>query len=368
MHAKKLKNLGFEVPKIYDCSQVRYMLFHSVMNHITKPTYSIDRIRKYGKKYMKVKKKLVVHYFFEGANGWANWGDVLSPVMVEKLSGLTTSQKRGPADITFYGIGSIIRHALKNDNSWFNWGSGCIQKPALERLPNSSVTQILPAHQKIFSVRGPESQISLLARYGIFPLIAKDPALLIPKLIPFKNKQKLYPICIIPHFVDKTAVENALNNFSVREKNNKSESFHSLEKRIKVVHITVPTNFRKFIKAVPQNVSECEKVLSSSLHGLIVAHSYKIPAAAITLSKKVIGGNFKFRDYYESLGIFMNRDKIRHEITNKSLLANMSYLSRIVDETIQPEYPISLKSIIDTYPFPVISNYSELFDNLRLDN
>jgi pyruvyltransferase len=54
---------------------------------------------------------------------------------------------------------------------------------------------------------------------------------------------------------------------------------------------------KKFVK----QIHECEYILSSSLHGIIIADSYGIPAYHIELSDKIIGGQWKFKDYYESV-------------------------------------------------------------------
>jgi pyruvyltransferase len=46
---------------------------------------------------------------------------------------------------------------------------------------------------------------------------------------------------------------------------------------------------------------ECKIVLSSSLHGLVLADSFQIPNKRIVLSNNIIGGDFKFKDYYSGI-------------------------------------------------------------------
>lgn len=43
----------------------------------------------------------------------------------------------------------------------------------------------------------------------------------------------------------------------------------------------------------------CEVVISTSLHGIIVAEAYGVPAVWAIAGDRVLGGEFKFRDYYE---------------------------------------------------------------------
>jgi hypothetical protein len=53
---------------------------------------------------------------------------------------------------------------------------------------------------------------------------------------------------------------------------------------------------------VVEAITACHAILSSSLHGLIVAEAYGVPAAWMTITDKVKGGGFKFCDYYLATG------------------------------------------------------------------
>jgi len=55
-------------------------------------------------------------------------------------------------------------------------------------------------------------------------------------------------------------------------------------------------------KRVLSQISACDVILSSSLHGLIVADSYQIPNARVSFSGAIVGGDFKFFDYGHAIG------------------------------------------------------------------
>jgi hypothetical protein len=52
--------------------------------------------------------------------------------------------------------------------------------------------------------------------------------------------------------------------------------------------------------AVIRQIASCECIISSSLHGLIIADSLGIPNIHIKVSDKLLGDGFKFDDYYSA--------------------------------------------------------------------
>ncbi|HYE12484.1 MAG TPA: polysaccharide pyruvyl transferase family protein [Patescibacteria group bacterium] len=55
--------------------------------------------------------------------------------------------------------------------------------------------------------------------------------------------------------------------------------------------------------SVLQTISECEFILSSGLHGLIVADSFGIPNKRLIYTNRLSGDGYKFDDYYSSFNV-----------------------------------------------------------------
>jgi len=53
---------------------------------------------------------------------------------------------------------------------------------------------------------------------------------------------------------------------------------------------------------VIDQVTRCEFILASSLHGLICADTHNVPNTRLRLDNKIIGGDFKFFDYRLGVG------------------------------------------------------------------
>jgi pyruvyltransferase len=109
-----------------------------------------------------------------------------------------------------------------------------------------------------------------------------DPALLLPRLYSPANLARRYRIGITPHVVDRD--DPAVCALGARP------------------DVTIIDLYRPTLECVEAIVA-CDMILSSSLHGLVVADAYGIPSGYVLFSDKVIGGGFKFRDYLKGINV-----------------------------------------------------------------
>lgn len=182
-----------------------------------------------------------------------NFGDNLNHYLIKKLSGkpVVLSDRLTPHYIV---CGSILTEANKYSTVWgagFSWDH----------------YQPFDKDAQYITVRGNLSA----ERINKNVQFVGDPAIVL-SLLYQPPAHKKYQYGIIPHWSEH---EFFLNNYSN-------------------LHIIDPfQSVEDFI----DDVASCEKVLSSGLHGLIVADTYGIPNAWIDLSKK---DHFKYQDYYST--------------------------------------------------------------------
>lgn len=215
-----------------------------------------------------------------------NWGDdinyyflreiIKSPVVLFNRTSLAFRLKLR----NYLVIGSSI-DMLCSQNTEV-WGAGIID--------GSKPLKVKP--KKVYAVRGPLSQAKLLAEGVNCPEIYGDPALLIP-LYYQPKKQKRYKYGIISHVSNQAVVETLLfNGKPICEC-----------KDIQIIHLGQYAHWHDII----DRVCECEIILSSSLHGLIIAEAYHVPNVWIEFGNPLIGGHFKFHDFF--LSIQRDREK-----------------------------------------------------------
>jgi pyruvyltransferase len=237
-----------------------------------------------------------------------NFGDYLNFDLMSKLS-----QKKVEwvpnhyHDEYFMAVGSVLQ--LATDKTVV-WGSGLISD---RYLPLASPREIL-------AVRGPLTRGRLKHAKIKCPEIYGDPALIMPEIY-FPKIDKIYDLGVIPHYVDKK------NKFFEQKFN----------PNIKVIDISQP-NFEGFIN----EVLSCKKIISSSLHGLIIADAYDIPALRIEFSKEVVGGDFKFNDYFLS---------VNRECKKAILIKENTEIKKLLDLNFSYKKSIDIKRLIEVSPF-----------------
>jgi len=198
-------------------------------------------------------------------NAIPNLGDAISPLIVAHLSGRPVVHAGDRQRGKLVATGSIINRARDGD---VVWGSGAMDA---EMRPRG--TRIL-----VTAVRGPRTAARLRGLGIECPEVYGDPGTLLPRLFPRPaDSRPRYRLGIIPHHTDRELV--SVDDPGVR-----------------LIDIMAPPE--AFVAAL----WECERVVSSSLHGIIFAESYGIPADWVEFSDRVLGEGFKFADYFEGTG------------------------------------------------------------------
>lgn len=240
-----------------------------------------------------------------------NLGDVLSPYIVEKLTDIPpkfVGRKEG-----MLAIGSIIKWASNKSSIW---GAG-----------TSSEGIDLPKNAKYHAVRGPYTRQEVLNNGGDCPEIYGDPAWILPKLYNPAIK-KTNKVGMILHFIHEDS------NICISEK---------------VKSISIRRVGFDQIEQFMDEMLSCERIISSSLHGVILANAYNIPVvwATVTDSAGAIHGDgIKFKDYFNTIGI--NEDLKPVNLTELSDLSEESLNS--LDFWL-PEKDINVEQLIKAAPF-----------------
>lgn len=220
--------------------------------------------------------KLYIYWWEKpDSDGYGNYGDILAPYLAHKLSGKEIVKVEHPMKWKYrlffkhplyVTVGSIIKEASKKS---IVWGSGIIKKNEKVRAAT------------FLAVRGPRTRARLLELGYKVPEVYGDPAFLLPNFIE-NNVVKKYELGIIPHYVDYDEIVKIFAS----------------DTRVKIINLMTDD-----VEKTTREILECKKTVSSSLHGVIISHSYEIPSLWVKFSNKLAGDNIKFYDYFESVGI-----------------------------------------------------------------
>lgn len=209
-----------------------------------------------------------------------NWGDdinyyFLREIVARPLVLLNRTSLAFRLNLRNYlVIGSTIDMLCRTNTEV--WGAGIIN--------GNNPLKIKP--RKVYAVRGPLTRAKLLEEGIECPEIYGDPALLTP-LYYRPDKQKRYKYGIISHVSNQATVANLRINGKLI-----SECVD-----VRIINLGQYIHWHDVI----DQVCGCESILSSSLHGLIVAEAYHVPNVWIEFGKPLIGGHFKFHDFFMSI-------------------------------------------------------------------
>jgi pyruvyltransferase len=193
-----------------------------------------------------------------------NFGDYLTKALLASY-GIVSRYAR-PSFAQIVGVGSILER-VPDQFPGIVLGTGFAWEVSRSGLRQA----------RVLALRGPLTRARISAAK---PLLLGDPGLLAPRLLGSRPPPR-YRLGLVPHYVDQ---QNAM--FS----------------RLRGQHPDEVTliDVRRQPGAVIREIAECEAIVSSSLHGLIVADALGIPSAWHYVPA-VLGAGFKFQDHFAAI-------------------------------------------------------------------
>lgn len=237
-----------------------------------------------------------------------NFGDALSPKLVGCLSDCDVVYAH-PRSADIMGVGSVLfsgsavfveKRRLVSPygvgKMWLKcldafqpplhiWGSGFLCDPGvLDAVQIRNVRLCATRGRKTLDVF---VRAGVISRQEATNVTLGDPGLLYPMLLN-EMPTKDFDIGVVPHFSDAAAGQRFCD---------------TLEKsgmKVKLIDVMQDDSLKVVLE-----IASCEKILSSSLHGLVIADALQIPNRHIVFSllgQKKDEFLFKFEDYYSAFG------------------------------------------------------------------
>lgn len=196
-------------------------------------------------------------------DGIANFGDALTPWLLRRGGVIPLLATASTADVA--GVGSILE-MLPEEFEGAVWGSGSLRGEAMEL-----------SAARFLAVRG---ELTKELVRGAAKAALGDPGILVSRFM--KRPQRRWRVGVVPHHMHEDDPLWA-------------RLAASAPGEVKVI------NVRRGPSAVLRDIASCEVVLSTSLHGLITADAFGIPAVWTRREPDLWGGQFKFDDYESAL-------------------------------------------------------------------
>lgn len=250
-------------------------------------------------------------YWSRCGHGHGNFGDKITPLLL-RHAGIPVAWSP-PEQADLIGAGSILEKVPARFRGTL-WTAGFMHESSRAYLPQAHV----------LGLRGKLSLARLEPASDT--IILGDAGLLVAELT--GGVRKKHKLGVVPHFVDNDdPMVRALADSS---------------SEVRVIDICAETF------EVMHAVAECEYIVSSSLHGLVLADSFAIPNRWVELNRgleRVTGSGFKFRDYYSVFGMAPEPMHLTSESNLDSVLAGIPEWKRPGVAEVQSRLRDSLKQI-----------------------
>ncbi|MEM7527886.1 MAG: polysaccharide pyruvyl transferase family protein [Pseudomonadota bacterium] len=285
-------------------------------------------------------------------DGFANLGDALSAVVVAGISGLPVRHLAAQGRRERLAAVGTIGHSLAGGHVHL-WGTGLDQ--SLSPTGKEGGWSAPPDTRfSVHATRGPETA-EALRREGIAaPEIFGDPVYLLPKLFPMDPADRQFDLGIVLHLSEldeRTPAggpEPAFRRYSVPP---------SLAKSVRVINMYADASMPAFRSKIAE-IASCRRILSTSLHGLVIADAYGIPSAWFSFFGRglrridLLDGESKIdhrmRDLYGGLGFY----EVPVYATPRHEPTDFDDAIRALDEEVRPS-GFDAKPLLTAFPGPI---------------
>lgn len=217
-----------------------------------------------------------------------NFGDQIGPWLVQEMTGKRmVNSREAPVDHghMLATVGSVAQWmgTQAQTKRVDVWGTGIMRNPTSAELRGLQTLTEVSVH----AVRGRLSREVMMQRLGWdVPGVFGDPGLLCPRYYrPRPTAAIGGEIAFVPHF--KHVAHHADNAADLRLR--LSDGIHLVD-------------VNRDLRTVIDEIAQAKAVVSSSLHGLVIAQAYGIPWVWLYAPNKNIGGDrFKFDDFFSTL-------------------------------------------------------------------
>ncbi|MFJ2617865.1 polysaccharide pyruvyl transferase family protein [Glutamicibacter sp. NPDC087344] len=250
-------------------------------------------------------------------NGRTNFGDLIGPMLVGSITGrpvknMKDSDMQGSTLVT---VGSVLN--LMERERIDIWGTGLIAPLHSKSIANLS--RVNP--RQIHAVRGWRTYKELTQKMGwVVPRVFGDPALLLPRFYR-PSADKASDTTVIPHYMH-------------------AKYFTDMSQDLHVV------NVESTAEEVISVIANSRNVVSTSLHGIIVAQAYGIPWTWLRIEDQVLAGDqFKFEDFFSVI----DRDSVS-SFSIKSSQINAGAIRSVSKSSRVPSNKFNFNALLDAFP------------------
>ena len=250
-----------------------------------------------------------------------NMGDQLNPLIIDRLFGYVVvrgSLERSEAFVLGSCLGKLSKR--KNRQRVSVWGTGFISYDDAEPSPDLNVDYR--------AVRGNLTKRRIESRLGKkLNIPVADPGLLSSLLLDAPvNKE--YELGVIAHYRER--------------KDPRFVKLKGLAKSVLMIDVLDSP------LSVIRKIASCRRILSSSLHGLIISDSLGIPNLHIKVTDDLRGDGFKFDDYYSSFDVPHEFVDLNTETIDSLDIINQRY--RIKPVAVAAKQ----RQLMEAFPFPKV--------------